>query len=300
MKKKAHIKSNKNKTMRYTVEEESELLTFLLQKLSNKGRNTVKAMLTRGQVLIDNKKTTKYNAALKIGQTVTIETITSTQTNRIEGITILHEDDDLIVIEKDAGILSMSTGKEGELTAYRQLTDYVRAKHRMNRIFIVHRLDRDTSGVMIFAKNQKAKDILQETWKQSVEERIYVALVKGKLNKPEGTITSWLKESKTLLMYSSPTPNGGKKAITHYKVIKSNDEYSLLEIHLDTGRKNQIRVHMKDIGHPIVGDKKYGSTSRVIGRLGLHAQAISFTHPITGQMMRFESVIPAIFDKPLR
>jgi 23S rRNA pseudouridine1911/1915/1917 synthase len=175
--------------------------------------------------------------------------------------------------------------------------EHVRKANPRNRVFVVHRLDRDTSGVMMYAKSEKVQQALQNSWKESVPERTYVALVEGSVNKSEGTIQSWLKESKTLQVYSSPTPNGGQKAITHFKVLQRTNAFSLMEIRLDTGRKNQIRVHMQDIGHSVVGDKKYGSTQNPIGRLGLHALVIVFHHPGTGELMRFETKIP---DKFLR
>jgi 23S rRNA pseudouridine1911/1915/1917 synthase len=209
----------------------------------------------------------------------------------------LHEDNDLIVIEKEPGLLSIASEDEKHLTAYRQLTDYVRNVNPKNRIFVVHRLDRDTSGVMVFAKNKEAQQTLQNSWQESVRERAYIALVEGAVKK-DGTVTSWLTENKMFMVYSSPKPNDGKKAITHYKVLQSNRNFSLLQVNLDTGRKNQIRVHMSDIGHPVVGDKKYGSRNNAIGRLGLHANAIELKHPTTGESMRFESKTPASFTRP--
>jgi 23S rRNA pseudouridine1911/1915/1917 synthase len=211
------------------------------------------------------------------------------------GLNILHEDDDIIVVEKEAGLLSIASPKEKELTAYRQLMEHVRRGNPRNRIFVVHRIDRDTSGVIMFAKSKKAQQLLQHSWQVSVLERTYIALVEGAVKKTKDTITSSLKESKTLMMYSSQKPNDGKKAVTHYKVIQSNRNFSLLKVNLETGRKNQIRVHMQDIGHPIVGDKKYGSKINPINRLGLHAQVLTFQHPTTDQALRFETKIPEKF-----
>jgi 23S rRNA pseudouridine1911/1915/1917 synthase len=171
----------------------------------------------------------------------------------------------------------MASDVEKQYTAYHQLTDYVRRSNPENRIFIVHRLDRDTSGVMLFAKNEEVKHLLQDAWKELVVDRAYVAVVQGRVEKKEGTIKSWL--------------------LTQYKVLQSTAKYSLLEIRLETGRKNQIRVHMKDIGHSIVGDKKYGSTINPITRLGLHAHILAFHHPITGELMRFETEVPKKFSR---
>ncbi|MEK3888017.1 RluA family pseudouridine synthase [Bacillus sp. FSL K6-3431] len=290
---KKQIKSNKE-AVEWTVIESMELLSYLLLQLSNKGRNSVKAILTRGQVVVNGQVSTKYNHVLQTGDLVSIRTESKANSIKMIGIEIIHEDDDLIVIEKEAGLLSIASEKEQLATAYRQLTEYVRSTNPKNRIYIVHRLDRDTSGIMMFAKSKQIQQLLQNSWQESVQERTYIALVEGVV-KQSGTVTSWLKESKTFVMYSSQRPNDGQKAITHYKIIKSNRKLSLLQVNLETGRKNQIRVHMQDIGHPIVGDKKYGSRENSIGRLGLHAQVLAFKHPTTGETLRFETKIPAAF-----
>lgn len=296
------MKSQPSAPRRYTVKEPSELLTYLLKTITGHGRNAVKSMLARGQVRVGDKAVTVYNYELKPGQIVTITTdkAAAVAAAPMIGLTILHEDEHLIVVNKDAGLLSIASDQEKELTAYRQLTTHVRKAHPNQRIFVVHRLDRDTSGVMMFAKSEKVQQLLQNAWQDSVKERTYTALVEGAVRKQEGTISSWLKESKTLKMYSSPHPNDGQHAVTHYKVKQSNRNFSLLDVNLETGRKNQIRVHMEDIGHPIVGDKKYGSKSAAIGRLGLHARVLSFQHPVTGKELRFETAIPKVFLRPFK
>lgn len=283
----------------WIVEEPTELLTYLYEVMSNRSRNSVKGILSRGQVFVNGTVSTQFNDSLQPGDRIEIRTRVATNDVGLTGVNILHEDDDLIVIEKEAGLLSIASHDEKLMTAYRQLTEYVRQIHPKNRIFVVHRLDRDTSGVMLFAKNKEAQQTLQNSWQESVQERAYVALVEGAVKK-DGTITSWLTESKTFMVYSSPHDNGGQKAITHYKVLQSNRNFSLLQVNLDTGRKNQIRVHMKDIGHPVVGDKKYGSRNNSLGRLGLHAYAIAFTHPANGESMRFESEVPAVFMRTFK
>lgn len=282
------------KAEEYKIKEEMELLPFLLQVM-NKSRNSVKSILARGQVLVDGQVETAYNYQLTPGNVVSISNFAQTKSSDFIQLEILHEDEDLIVINKGAGLLSMASSNEKDLTAYRQLTDHVRKGHPKNRVFIVHRLDRDTSGVMMFTKNEAAKQKLQGAWKEMVKERTYLALVEGNVKKPEGTLSTWLKETRTMKMYSSPKPNDGQHAVTHYKVLQSNKNFSLLELQLETGRKNQIRVHMEDIGHPIVGDKKYGSRNNEISRLGLHANVLAFTHPTTGKMMRFEASAPESF-----
>jgi 23S rRNA pseudouridine1911/1915/1917 synthase len=288
------------KAKQFTVQEPMELLPFLLQHL-NEGRNSVKSILARGQVSVGDHTITAYNYPLQSGMKVTISKEKVNQKPPLIGLVILHEDEDVIVVLKEAGLLSIASDKApDEPTAYRQLMEHVRQNNPQNRIFIVHRLDRDTSGVMMFAKSEEMQQKLQNTWQDSVRERTYVALVEGKVKKAEDTITSWLKESKTLKMYSSPYPNDGQQAITHYRAIQTNAYFSLLEVELETGRKNQIRAHMEYIGHPVAGDKKYGSRTSPIGRLGLHARVLTFEHPRTGKTMRFETDIPKLFLRVFR
>ncbi|ETT65287.1 pseudouridylate synthase [Paenibacillus sp. FSL R7-277] len=281
----------------YTVAEPAELLAFLLKTITNKGRNSIKSMLSRGQVAVNGKPVTKHNHPLHHGQTVTIDHEKPAETKEMLGLTIVHEDDDIIVIQKDAGLLSIATGEDNELTAYRQLMEHVRLSNPKNRVYVVHRLDRDTSGVMMFARSEAIQQQLQNSWKETVKERSYVALVEGAVKRSEGTISSWLKETSTLKMYSSPHEGDGLHAVTRYKLIQANRHFSLLEVHLETGRKNQIRVHMSDMGHPIAGDKKYGAETKAVGRLGLHARVLSFVHPTTGEILTFESAIPKSFLK---
>ncbi|MGM0880236.1 MAG: RluA family pseudouridine synthase [Bacillota bacterium] len=292
--------ADKNKS--YPVTEPMELLPFLIKNISGAGRNVVKSILAHGQVSVDGKATTAYNYSLQPGHTVTVSKERMQEKPPIEGLSIMYEDEHIIVIKKDAGLLSVSSdsAKENELTAYRQLMAHVRTENPKNRIFVVHRLDRDTSGVMMFAKSEAIQQQLQNSWQDTVQERIYVALVEGTVKKEKGTVSSWLKESKTLKMYSSPYPNDGLHAVTHYKVLRTSKSFSLLEVQLETGRKNQIRVHMEEIGHPVVGDKKYGARTKAIGRLGLHARVLAFIHPVSGKLVRFETDIPKLFLKPFQ
>lgn len=280
----------------WVVQSPSQLLAFLYEMMPEKSRNTVKGILSRGQVTINDKSSTQFNDALQLGDIVKVHARVATESVKLSGIRIVHEDDDILVIEKEAGLLTIASKHEKHVTAYRQLMDYTKTVHPNNRIFIVHRLDRDTSGLMIFAKSKEVQQKLQSNWHEIVPERAYTALVEGAVRK-DGTITSWLKENKAFIVYSSPRPNDGQKAVTHYKVLKKNRQNSLLEVHLETGRKNQIRVHMQDLRHPIVGDKKYGAKTRPIGRLGLHAHRIAFTHPTTDEFLTFESKIPTSFTK---
>ncbi|MBN2982009.1 MULTISPECIES: RluA family pseudouridine synthase [Cohnella] len=284
----------------FAVRTEGDLLPFLLESLSGQGRNSVKSMLARGQISVDGNIEKAYNFRLRPGQTVTVSTARQAEAPRLIGLSVLYEDDDVIVVRKEAGLLSIATGQGEELTAYRQLMEHVRAQHPKNRVFIVHRLDRDTSGVMMFARSEKIQQALQTNWKENVKERVYVALVEGQVKGAEGVVESWLKENKAMRVYSSPKPGDGQHAITRYKVLRSDRSFSLLEVRLETGRKNQIRVHMQDIGHPVVGDKKYGARSRILGRLGLHAKLLAFTHPVSGRTMSFEAPVPSSFLRAFR
>lgn len=279
----------------FTVTEATELLPFLLQRLSHEGRNKVKSLLTHGQISVNDRAITRHNHPLSPGQTVIVQWTPTTGDAPLRGLSILFEDEHLIVIDKPAGLLTVATDEEKHRTAYRLLMDHVQSGHPNLRVFVVHRLDRDTSGVMLFAKSEPVQQQLQNTWKDSVLCRTYAVLVEGRVVKPAGTITSWLKESSTLKMFSSRTPGEGLKSVTRYRVVQAGPDYSLLEVELETGRKNQIRVHMQDIGHSVAGDRKYGSSKDPLGRLGLHAQRLEFRHPITNAVMRFEAPLPARF-----
>ncbi len=270
-------------------------MTFLIAQLPHKNRNNIKSLLKNKQILVDDKVYTQFNHPLRAGQIVTVAANRAPQTSQYRGLTILFEDSHLIVINKQAGLLSMGTDKERDRTAYSILSDYIKKENPKNRIFIIHRLDRETSGVMMFAKSEKVQRLMQESWNATTKQRTYVGLVEGIPEPPTGTVVSYLRESKALIVYSSQNPDNGQLAVTNYNVVKSANGYALLNLELETGRKNQIRVHMQDIGHPIVGDAKYGATSDPIGRLGLHAEVLAFEHPISGQPMRFDAPVPKSF-----
>lgn len=295
MSKKRRRQTN-HQTLQFTVKESTTLLPFLLEVMPNRGRNSVKSILRRGQVSVDDHMETKYDYELHEGQTISIlKNKAAVKEGALIGLSILYEDADIIVVNKEAGLLTIATQKEKKRTAHHQLMLYVRKENPRNRVFIVHRLDQDTSGVMLFAKNEQAKRKLQSNWGANVKERAYLALVEGKFEKGEGIFTSWLKETKTHRMYSSFTKEDGQFAKTHYQLIQANNDFSLLEVQLETGRKNQIRVHMQDLGHPVVGDKKYGAKTNPIRRLGLHAHILSFIHPATGELQTYKSPAPKVF-----
>lgn len=214
--------------------------------------------------------------------------------NKKDKLNILYEDKYLIAISKPHNLLTIGTAKEKDNTLYRKVSDYVKKQHKSNKIFIVHRLDKDTSGIIVFAKTEQAKRILQRNWDES--KRKYIALVEGKVTKSD-TIKNYLAQTKTLKTYIINDKKIGKLAITKYNPIKTNKEYSLLEIEIFTGRKNQIRVHMESIKHPIVGDKKYGAKKNPIRRMCLHATYLELYHPITNKKIIIEDKYPNIFDK---
>lgn len=277
------------------VSEKAILMEFLIAQMPNRSRSKIKFLLGNKQVLVDGKVISQFNHPLSPGQEIEISKERVQQEKKSREYNIIFEDDDLIVIEKQAGLLSISTEKEKRATAYSLLSNHVKKQNRDNKIFVVHRLDRETSGLMLFAKSEEVKYHLQELWNDTILERSYFAVVEGAVEKPEGVITSYLTEGKTFKVHSSQNPKNGKKAITNYKVVKKSRNYTLLKVNLETGRKNQIRVHMQDIGHSIVGDKKYGAGGSPLKRLGLHAQQLSFIHPITGKKLNFETKIPNLF-----
>ena len=214
-----------------------------------------------------------------------------------KGIVILHDDRDILVVNKSAGLLTMGTEREKENTAYYRLTDYVRKGNSKSRkrIFVVHRLDRDVSGVLVFAKTIEAKETLQGQWEDA--EKKYLAIVYGTPEEEEEIISSYLTENKALITYSTSDTTKGKLSRTAYKVLKETKKFSLLEINLLTGRKNQIRAHLSEMGHPIVGDKKYGRKDKEHKRLALHAKSLTFKHPFNGKQLTFTTPPPRFFAR---
>lgn len=212
-----------------------------------------------------------------------------------KGLTVLHEDKDIIVVEKPCGLLTIGTERDKSRTAHTILNDYVRKgdPRSRNRIYIVHRLDRDTSGILIFAKSEATKNFLQEHWQET--EKRYLTIVYGSLSPKTGTISSYLAENSAFTVYSTADPAAGKLSHTEYTTLKETKGFSLLEIHLLTGRKHQIRVHLSEKGHPVVGDRKYGKGNDPYGTMALHARSISFTHPVSGKRLSFETGIPDFF-----
>ncbi|MDE6238632.1 MAG: RluA family pseudouridine synthase [Muribaculaceae bacterium] len=276
------------------------LLDFLFEVMLDRKRTTVKDYLKHRQVMVNGAVTTQFDQAVNPGDNVAVNTSREFQTLRNPRLSIVYEDDDIIVVNKGYGLLSVGTDKIKTGTAYSILRDYLKRVDPRNKVFIVHRLDQHTSGLMMFAKNVKAKEAMQHNWNNMVLERRYVCVVEGKLDPPEGEIRSYLAENSQHEVYSTEDPNAGQLAVTRYRTLRSANGYSLVEVQLETGRKNQIRVHMKDLGHPIAGDRKYGAKTSPIHRLALHAMTLRFAHPANRADMNFSTPIPAPFAKMVK
>jgi 23S rRNA pseudouridine1911/1915/1917 synthase len=284
-----------DKYLEIPVRKESTLMEFLLKQMGI-SRNRAKDLLSGRAVTVDRKLTTQYNTPLSPGQLVRVLRHRQSTMLVSKYIKIVYEDKDLVVIEKNSGILSMAaTAKQYSIKNI--LDEYFAKRHFKCTAHVVHRLDRDTSGLMMYAKNVETARALEDNWKETVYDRRYVAVLCGNMPQEGGTERSFLKDNKAYITYSSTTDNGGKLAVTHYRRIRNNDSFTLAEMKLETGRKNQIRVHMADIGFPIAGDKKYGNATDPLGRLCLHAYRLNFTHPVTGEDMQFETPIPKEFLK---
>lgn len=299
-KKTPHSKSN---PLKFKVVEESKLMDFLMKKLDGISRNKVKNMLANKVVNVDGQRTTQFDFALQPGMVVEIGKPNAKERFSSPWLDIVYEDKFLLVINKKEGLLTNSPTKEKD-TAQSILNQYFIKTQQRCRAHTIHRLDRDTSGLLLFAKSKDVALMFEEDWKNTVYDRRYVAVVCGCMEKKEGMVASWLKDNKAFITYSSPVDNGGKYAETYYETLYSNAKYSLVELQLETGRKNQIRVHMADIGHPVVGDPKYGKTDDTgaydnsLGRLCLHAYRLCFHHPIKQTDMEFETPFPSVFAKP--
>lgn len=285
----------KHADQKFIVNEPAILMDFLMASMPEKSRTTIKSYLAHKQVLVGSKPVSQFNHPLEAGDMVTIRLGGKKEQDTYKGLTILFEDKHIVVISKESGLLSVATDKEKAITAYNIVSFHIKKANPRNRIFIVHRLDKDASGVMVFAKSEEIQEKMQREWQEAVMERIYSVVVEGRVEQKEGAITSYLKENKALVMYSSQDPKDGQLAITRYRLVKQGHAYSLLDVELETGRKNQIRVHMKDLGHPIAGDKKYGALTSPLGRLCLHARLLAFIHPVTGTEVRFEAAVPRRF-----
>ena len=278
--------------MKLKVNKNGELLDYLYNNL-DMPKKKIKQYLTHGAIFVNNVKIRQYNYPIINGMEIVINT--DSKNKKVLPFEVLFEDDNIIVVNKPAGLLTIATAKEKEKTLYHIVSDYLKSKDRNARVFIVHRLDKETSGVLVLAKNQKIKKQLQENWNEYVSLREYVAVVHGHLKEQEKKIIQNLKETKTNLVYVTKH-NDGKEAITNYKVIKESSKYSLVSINIETGRKNQIRVAFSSLGNPIVGDNKYGIRDKE-NRLYLHANRLKMYYPVIKKDILFETSNPVEFRK---
>lgn len=283
----------------FSVEHPTLLLPFLLTVLTDKSRNNVKSLLTRKLIAVDGRPTSQFDTPLAPGQVVSVLDTPGPRSGALP-FPLLYEDEHLIVVNKPAKLLSVANEKEKTRTAYHAVTDYVKSQHVDNRIYVLHRLDRDTSGVLMFARDPETKELFQSRWNDIILRRGYQAVVEGRPPRDADTIRSFLVETKTHLSFSGQPGPGAREAVTHYEVKRSGHGYSLLELSIDTGRKNQIRVHLSELGCPIAGDKQYGAATNPIGRLCLHAGELAFRHPRTGQEVRFTAKMPRDFNRVFR
>ncbi|MCF0183190.1 MAG: RluA family pseudouridine synthase [Bacteroidaceae bacterium] len=276
------------------VKAPARLLPFLMEQMSGASRNKVKDILTGRGVMVDRKTVTRHDYELVPGNVVLVcrHKRSTELTNRF--VKIVYEDKELVVIEKGEGILSMANAA-GQFCVKMVLDEYFRKRQFKCHAHVVHRLDRETSGLMIYAKRIECAQALQSDWHNIVYDRRYVAVVCGEMPQEGGTVESYLKDNKACITYSSPTDNGGKLAVTHFRRLRVGGGLTLVELKLETGRKNQIRVHMADLGFPVLGDLKYGGRGTSLGRLCLHAYRLHFYHPMTGAPMQFETPIPTPF-----
>jgi len=281
----------------YPVNEDMPLMEFLMKVMSGASRTKVKELLTQRMVYVDHIITTQYNHPLKKGQLVQIIKRRNIYELNNPYVSVVYEDMFLIVVEKKEGIITSEPRGARMNSVKKILNEYVKHKSQSFSVHLVHRLDRETSGLLVFAKNRDVQKQFIDFWHDIVSDRRYAAVVEGKVERNADTVISWLTEGRNFTMESSPVDNGGQQAITHYRVVRRNDKYSLMDLKLDTGRKNQIRVHMNVIGHPVVGDMKYGAEQDPVGRVMLHAYKLEFVHPVTHEHLKFEIPLPEEFEQ---
>ena len=277
-------------------DKECQLLDFLFEAMPDKSRTTVKSYLTKRRVQVNDLTTTQYNFPLRKGDRVTIGSGRVAPAPKSQQLRIVYEDADIIVIDKRNGLLSIGTDKEQKRTAYYILSDYVKEQNPDNKIFVVHRLDRETSGLMMFAKSEKIQEQMQRGWHKLVLDRRYVAVIEGALPHAEGVIDAPLTQDRNHKMWVT-RPGEGEDATTYYTTLRRGKEYSLVDLRLVTGKKNQIRAHLEWKGTPIAGDKKYHAKTNPAGRVCLHAYKLSITHPTPGQELHFDTRIPNLFEE---
>lgn len=290
-----HIISLKN------TEDEVKLMDFLCAKMHDAKRNDIKKWMKYGHIKINGAIKQKFDDMVAQEAIVELNISRPFPCFSHPRVQLVYEDEHVIVINKGYGLLSVGAqNHKKEINAYDIVRNYVKQKDPRSKLFIVHRLDRDTSGLMMFVKTEEAQDVLRHNWNNMILERLYVAVLEGYLEQDKGYVKSRLAENSQYVVYSTENPDEGRLAVTHYQAIEKGNGYTLAEFSLDTGRKNQIRVHAKDLGHPITGDKKYGAKRSPLHRLALHALTLRFAHPITRKDMYFETPIPQKFRDAVR
>lgn len=277
----------------FVVKDDDTLLNWMINNLEG-SKSKIKATLSGHGVRVNGKNISQFDYKLTPGMKIAISKSKSNGSFKNRYIKIVYEDKDIVVLEKNIGVLSMAAG-HSSLNVKTILDEYFRQNKQHCTAHVVHRLDRDTSGLMIYAKDTRTEQLLEEDWHHTVYDRRYVAVLSGEVPEDDGTIENWLKDNNAYITFSSPVDNGGKYAVTHYHVLRRSATHTLVEFRLETGRKNQIRVHSADMGCPVCGDVKYGNGDNPINRLCLHAYMLCFIHPITHKRMEFETQIPSQF-----
>lgn len=279
----------------YSVRQPAELMTFLLEAMKGKSRTSIKGLLAHQMVTVNGRVVKQFNHQLATGDKVAIGKTEAVAVKDKSQLEVLFEDAHVIVINKPSGLLTIATDDEKQQTAYRMVSDHLKQRDNKARVFVLHRLDRDTSGVMMFAKSQEVQNKMQANWGEEVVNRQYSAVVEGRMKAKEGVLDNLLVEASSGVVFVSKQAGSGKRAITRFTLAASNMAYSLLNLTLETGRKNQIRVQLAHIGFPVCGDKKYGAKTNPLKRLALHAGLLVFKHPVTGEEMKFTSPVPVKF-----
>lgn len=285
----------KEKYVQMNVQDDTPLLEWLLVNVKQ-SKSKIKATLQNRGIKLNNRTVTQFDFALHKGDKISISTSKKNDQFQSKHVKLVYEDRYLVVVEKAHGILSMGVG-QSSLNVKTILDDYFKRTRQKCNAHVVHRLDRETSGLLIYAKDMETRKQLEYEWHNIVYDRRYIAVLSGKIEEEGGTIANWLKDNKLYVTYSSPIDNGGRYAVTHFHVLETTDTHSLVEFKLETGRKNQIRVHAADINHPVCGDTKYGNGDDPLKRLCLHAYILCFSHPVTHQRMEFSTQMPTGFKR---
>lgn len=279
----------------YVIQEDTELLKHLTAAYPHKKKALLKHIMGGGQIRINGDVITQFNHPLKKGDEIQINWAKPSKKVKLQKLNIIYEDQHLIAIEKEAGLLSVASLKEKTKNAVQILKEHMEAIDPRNKVYIIHRLEREASGILLFAKSKEVQEQLQNHWEDYIIDRKYVAIVEGKIKESSHTLRNYLRSNKHNQVFIVNTPENATEAITHFKLLKQSNAYSMLEFKLETGFKNQIRVQMAHFGHPVTGDKKYTAKKNPLGRVALHANLIELKHPISGEHLKFELVPPSNF-----